>query len=898
MNNYQDDNRLMSLVDNALAVPQAEREEWLRRECSADAALMVQVRDYVNAEIEMKQFLQRPFAGYFQIVGRPLDALPFKPPRDDPFSPGESLLDRFVIVRRVAEGGMGIVYEAMDSRLQRRVAIKCAKAGFGNRLPPEVRHAREISHPNVCRIFDIHTAPTAEGDVDFLSMEFLEGQTLAERLRAGPLAPSTARAIARQLCEGLAEAHRNKVVHGDLKTNNVILVPTGLGGPERAVITDFGLARRPGNAGEAGNTAPMMSAPVGGAPRYMAPELSLGMKPSVASDVYAVGVMLGEIVSGTRSGAVGKWQWRRLRGVIARCLNPDPSRRFADGNALVQAVRPPVARRWAAGVAAAAVIAASASGAVTFLRATAPKQTVRLALLPFESTVGTAERALALSQNTATQLAKLRGSAQTGVVFAEGNIPGAGTIHTAEAARKSFSATHVVRAVLDVKDQGAENEFDVLHVYITDTVSGANKLERTMEYRPAELRYAPVAIAGLVTSTFGLPPLVAGATVKAAVARDYSDGVSYVNGDTRPEDAIRLLERVVLADPDSALGYAGLAEAESLQFRRSGDAAWTEKAKEATRQAELRNPDLPEVHMIAGWLDKTSGHYEAAEAHFLRVVALQPGNAAAWRRLGQTYESGERAGEALNALKKAVQIDPSGFRNHRELGIFYYMRNQFTEAVAEFGTMARLAPDSSAAHQLLGTAYDNMERYSEAETELEAAIRTAKTKKENSLAEQTLGAVLWDEKKDREATDHYLKALAIGPETSSLWRSLSFCYTTQGLQSKASDAFRRGAVASGKALAEDPRKGSEHATLAYFEAKLHDVSRAEAEVGEALQLSRDDFTIQLAVLTYESIGRRDIALSLLEGSPSAAAELSKYPGLEKFREEPRYRKLLDSHQIR
>ena len=280
MNNYQDDNRLMSLVDSALAMPDAEREEWLRRECSADEVLMVQVRDYVNAEIEMKQFLQRPFATYFQIAGGPLHSLPFKTSRDDPFSPGETLLDRFLIVRRVAEGGMGIVYEAFDHRLQRRVAIKCAKPGFGNRLPPEVRHAREISHSNVCRIFDIHTAPTAEGEVDFLSMEFLEGQTLAERLRAGPFPASAARAIVRQLCEGLAEAHRNKVVHGDLKTNNVILVPTGPDGPERAVITDFGLARQPGNASEARNMAPLMSAPVGGAPAYMAPELSLGTKPN------------------------------------------------------------------------------------------------------------------------------------------------------------------------------------------------------------------------------------------------------------------------------------------------------------------------------------------------------------------------------------------------------------------------------------------------------------------------------------------------------------------------------------------------------------------------------------------------------------------------------------------
>lgn len=88
MNNYQDDNRLMSLVDSALAMPDAEREEWLRRECSADEALMVQVRAYVNAEIEMKQFLQRPFAIYFQIAG---GSLPFNVPQDDPFSSGETL---------------------------------------------------------------------------------------------------------------------------------------------------------------------------------------------------------------------------------------------------------------------------------------------------------------------------------------------------------------------------------------------------------------------------------------------------------------------------------------------------------------------------------------------------------------------------------------------------------------------------------------------------------------------------------------------------------------------------------------------------------------------------------------------------------------------------------------
>src|SRR5207249_2137312 len=159
-------------------------------------------------------------------------------------------------------------------------------------LPPEARNATEISHPNVCKIFEIHTASTEEGEIDFLTMEFLEGETLERRLRSGPFPLEEARAIARQLCAGLAEAHRNQVVHGDLKSGNVILT-RGTDGALRAVITDFGLARRPGAAQRTAQ-----SGEGGGTPDYMAPELLRGEKASTASDVYALGVILHELVSG------------------------------------------------------------------------------------------------------------------------------------------------------------------------------------------------------------------------------------------------------------------------------------------------------------------------------------------------------------------------------------------------------------------------------------------------------------------------------------------------------------------------------------------------------------------------------------------------------------------------
>src|SRR5580704_6452685 len=305
-NPQQDDELVMGLVDLALSQPENQRESCLRNACSGNADLFSQAWNYVQWETRMHGFLLEPLLS--------------APPNEAPFEPGRLLDSRFRIEREVARGGMGIVYEAYDEKLGRRIALKCARSGFGKRLPPEVRHASEISHPNVCRIFEIHTASTAGGDVDFLTMEFLEGETLGARLGHGPLKEAEARAIGAQICAGLAEAHRNGVVHGDLKTNNVILARDANGGI-RAVITDFGLAYRP-LATVDDITSGAGSSQAAGTPDYMAPELWKGENQSAASDVYALGVILRELAGGQRTS-----EDRAHDPILRRCLEADPARR-------------------------------------------------------------------------------------------------------------------------------------------------------------------------------------------------------------------------------------------------------------------------------------------------------------------------------------------------------------------------------------------------------------------------------------------------------------------------------------------------------------------------------------------------------------------------------------------
>jgi serine/threonine-protein kinase len=210
---------------------------------------------------------------------------------DDPgFAPGQVLLERYRIVAPLGRGGMGDVYRADDLKLGQPVALKFLPRRFGDdparleRFHAEVRHARQVSHPHVCRVYDIGEF---EGQL-FLSMEYVDGEDLATLLRRiGRLPQGKGVEIARQVCAGLAAAHDRGVLHRDLKPSNVMIDGHG-----RARITDFGLAVREDEAA-GGESA--------GTPAYMAPERLAGRPATVQSDLYALGLVLYEVFTGHRA---------------------------------------------------------------------------------------------------------------------------------------------------------------------------------------------------------------------------------------------------------------------------------------------------------------------------------------------------------------------------------------------------------------------------------------------------------------------------------------------------------------------------------------------------------------------------------------------------------------------
>ena len=210
-------------------------------------------------------------------------------------------LGPYRIESKIGEGGMGEVFRAVDTRLGRAVAIKTTREQFSERFEREARAISSLNHPNVCTLYDVGP--------NYLVMELVEGETIAARLKTGPLDMKTAILYASQLLAGLAEAHSKGIVHRDLKPGNVMIARTGV------KVLDFGLAKSGTDDTVTGSHMAV------GTPAYMAPEQREGKPADTRADIYAFGCMLYEMLAGTRPGPkrrrIGP---EKLERIVNRCL--------------------------------------------------------------------------------------------------------------------------------------------------------------------------------------------------------------------------------------------------------------------------------------------------------------------------------------------------------------------------------------------------------------------------------------------------------------------------------------------------------------------------------------------------------------------------------------------------
>ncbi len=610
-------------------------------------------------------------------------------------SAAETLLGRFRLLRRIGAGGMGEVFEARDLSLGTTIALKTVRQeiasdpGALERLRREVVLARSVTHPNVCRVFEFFEAP----DTAFLTMEFLEGVTLSERLkRAGALSTREALEVLREVAAGLEAIHQSGIVHRDVKAGNVLLVEDAR---RRAVVTDFGIAL--GGAGERLTAA----GGVVGTPAAMAPEQRSGKEVSPRTDVYALALLACEMVAPHGDGVGLEGVPRRWRAPLARSLAADPQRRHASPTELVSALGAG-RQRWSGW--AAVVGALLLAGAAGLFVARGPGGTAvdrrSLAVLPLANLGGDPSDTWfsdGLTDDILTQLA---------------HVPGLKVISrtSSMAYRNSSKPIRQIASELGVAVllEGSVRRADGRVRITAQLVDARNDRQLWAETYDRDVRAVldlQTEVAQRVAAALKLRlGSGEGAQVGLGGTRNPEAYDAYLRGlyaSDRWELARENLEAAPAAfgqatelDPGYALAHAQLGYAYVRQFLYEGyepDAQrlYFERARDALGRAEALAPSLALVHVVrAEMLFSQQGGWDVdgALASLRRARALDP-------QAGQVEAAGLFAhiGLADQAVREAVAAldrDPASARALGAVVEAYAFAVRYPELLARRGQLS------------------------------------------------------------------------------------------------------------------------------------------------------------------------------------------------------------------
>ncbi len=629
-------------------------------------------------------------------------------------------LGHYRLLGPLGRGGMGEVYAAEDLRLGREVAIKVLPAELGSseqerlaRLEREARALAALNHPN---IVTVHAVEESDG-LRFLVMERVVGESLDAQLARGPLPPACLMAVARELADGLAGAHARGIVHRDLKPANVMCTESG-----RVKILDFGLARlqRPLAASDIADapTQPLSIAGqlVGSLP-YMAPEELKGQPADARSDVFAVGVMLyelatghhpfagasaGEVISGILRDEPAPAAARApglppaFAGIIDRCLQKDPERRYASAAGLLADLEAigegapaaaatvaavPTAHRGRRRLLAAAGVALALAAALGWLqlhRDTSdrghggPARTTTLAVLPFSN----------LRPDPATDF--------LGLALADEVIE-----------RLSFDPELVLRPASAVRRYAGRvvdpaavaHELDVDYVLVGSFQREGDRLRLSVELVDSAARQASWSdrIEVEYVDAFSMQDRVASSVVAGLPLRH----------------AARKLPRPPVA-PHDPLAYEYYLK--SLAYPRTVEGQ--RLAVAMARQAVALDPSFAAFHDQLGesLLDLnllSLGEVDVAEVRreLERALALDPARPAALALLGRMALLDGHAREAVDSLRRAIAVQPGNAEAHGTLGELLRIAGQPERAIAEIEEARRLDPTSRRFDFHLATAY-------------------------------------------------------------------------------------------------------------------------------------------------------------------------------------------------
>jgi serine/threonine-protein kinase len=808
----------------------------------------------------------------------------------------------------------------------------------------EGQRASALNHPNIAAIYDV----LEENDDVLLVMEFVGGSTLRAQLGA-PMPLDRFFAIALQCVDALAAAHEKGILHGDVKPENIMLTPAG-----QVKLLDFGVARRLPGADPAWATATTLTLSdqhkMAGTPVYMSPEILRGEMPDARADIFALGIVFYEMLSGRhpfqgpnitvttalilneREAAVLDGSAlkipRRLASVVAHSLMKDPSRRYADTHELRrdlemvrQGKRPSTSHTappWAI-VATFALIALCAIALLPGTRsamralwkrhqpaplAVAKPAAPRLAVLP-PRIDGTSPDLTAFADGlSATVAAKLSTLSQNHDL----QIMDSTRVEKAQASAPDQALNTLgANMTLQMEVQQARQMNRVVWT-LTSAKSGQTIAERTLTAPTSDPFSLQDQVADGVIQALQIslrPDEKAALSVHGTLdpaAYDYFlQGHGYLETPTRPgsiDNAVAVLNRALALDPNYGRAFAERGKAWWFNYTTSKQSVWIGKARADCAKAVSLGNAGADGHMCMGLVDAGTGHYEDAAAEYEKAAELDPTAERAYVGLADVDARMNRLADAENAYRQAIAANPNSAFVCERLGAFYLQQAEYARAVDQFKKAIALAPESYIDYSNLGAADLYLGNYSAAITDLGQSIRLHPT----PGAYSNLGTAYYQTRNFADAASNYALALHYNQRDPDLWGNLADAYHFSGQQPKALDAFRKQLDLINELLKVNPRDAERQGDAASCYAALGDKSQAAAHLALSLQLGRGDKNLLFnAAVVYNDLGETGEALewlhkSFLAGYSASIARDS--PEFDNLRSNPQFQQLLSQALVK
>ncbi len=851
---------------------------------------------------------------------------------------------RFVIRARLGSGAMGEVYRAEDTVLKRTVALKRiapslqADPYYRARFFKEAERASSLAHSKIAGIFDV--LEDARGT--FLVMEYVEGQTLRQRM-GQPLGVKEFLHIARQCGDALAAAHEKRIVHSDIKPENIILTPNG-----DVKVLDFGVAKRLPEASDitSDSAVDQTRLSVGGTFLYMAPEVMLDRAIDTRSDLFSLGVVFYEALSGRhpfRGGNLAATTNRILHEtpvplckllkdvpdglsqIVARMLEKNTAARYATANDLLTDLRalesglpiatapvhtlPAPSRRWKVwtAVAVSVIVLGALVAALPPVRrwmaeragiALMPREK-HLAVLPFDVVGGDAQARAFADGLTATLTARLARFAQSqSLQVVPASIIRREHVTDAEKARAELGVNLVLEGSLHESGGKVRVSYSLVdaknrRVLQADSITEAMADPFTMEDRVVD---GALRMLELKVQPEERVVLASRGTSVASAYDFYLQGRGYLQNYDKPENldsAISVFGQALKMDPNYALAYAGLGDAYWWKYYYRNEPRWVDASRKACERAASLNSKLPEAHTCLGTLYNGTGNYEKAAQAFRASLDIDPLSDDAYRGLAKAYEKLGKPVEAEQTFQKAISVRPHYHASYTWLGIFYWRQGRLAEATKMLEQVTKLTPDSFQAHYNLGGMFVLLGRYDEAITALERSIALRPT----AEAYSNLAAVYSAQRKFATAATIYEQALGIDASEYIVWGNLGNAkYWTEGKRNESEAAYRKAIALASEKLKVNPRDEYVLANLAYYHAMLGERKPAADYLQRALAQAPRDADVQFkAALIHAQYGDTEKTLYWLQRAIAAGTSITTVrddPMFTALRQDRRFQQLL------